>query len=396
MTRCHFLIVGGGIIGLTIAQSLLRRGVKDIVIIEKEKKIGQHASGRNSGVLHAGIYYTPNSLKARFCLEGNRMMKEYCLKNNLALRNFGKVIVSKNSDEAEMILELERRAHSCGAKAKLISSKELNEIEPYAKTVGQALYSPETAAVNPKQILACLEDELTSSGSVKIIFGAKLEEIDGNSAMTSLGLIEYEHLVNCAGAYADKISKKFGVGRGYRLVPFKGTYLKLKKTRNEIVRGNIYPVPDLRNPFLGVHLSRSFDDEVYIGPTAIPAFGRENYGLINGIEFEGLGLIMLNAKMFIVNKSFQKAVIEEPKKYIKRFVYKEAKKLVKGLQYNDIIKSSKVGIRPQLVDIRKMELVMDFKIIKGENSLHILNAISPAWTSSMSFSNYIVENHIFS
>jgi len=249
--------------------------------------------------------------------------------------------------------------------------------------------------VDSKRVLRELEKEFKESGKVKILKGKAFRYVKGSSvAVTDRGHFRFEIFVNCAGAYADRVAHAFGLAENYSILPFKGTYKKLKKEKSYLVRGNIYPVPDIRNPFLGVHFTKSYDGSVYIGPTAIPALGRENYGILKGLSVEVVNILIKNLIMFVKNERFRRIALTEPKKYVNRFFFEDIKDMVKELEPSDIIPSEKVGIRPQLVDWDKKELVMDFLVIKDSNSIHILNAISPAFTSSFAFARYIIENYI--
>ena len=272
----------------------------------------------------------------------------------------------------------------------------MKEIEPYARTVEKALYSPLTAVVDSKKVLKTLASELESSGRVKIVKGVRVKGLKESSTLkTTRGNFKFTFFINSAGAYADKLAHLFEVGKRFTIVPFKGTYKKLRKERSYLVRGNIYPVPDIRNPFLGVHFTRSYNGEVYIGPTAIPALGRENYGIIRGVDREALSILFKDLILFFANPRFRKVALTEPKKYIPRFFFKDIEPMVDGLSKEDIIPSDKVGIRPQLVDWERKELVMDFLVLKDSNSVHILNAISPAFTSAFAFAEYVVSQYVF-
>lgn len=390
--NCHTLIVGGGITGLTIARELLKKGVDDIVVVEKESSLGAHASGRNSGVLHAGIYYSPGTYKAKFCVRGNQLMREYCLDKELTLNQSGKVIVTDNS-RLDSLFELKHRADQSGARSEIIDTQGLLELEPYAARSEKALYSPNTAVFNPNQILLSIKRDLENSGKVRFVLGTSFTGVVGNTqASTTRGSIKFTDFINAAGTFADKIAHSFGVGLQYKVLPFKGTYKKLVKDRDYLVRGNIYPVPDLRNPFLGVHFTRAYDGNVYIGPTAIPAFGREEYGFLNDLSLESLSILGRDILLFFRNEGFRTAAKNETKKYFTKYVFSEAKKLVPELKIEDIEDTPKVGIRPQLVDWNNKKLVMDFIVLKDSNSLHLLNAISPAFTCSMAFAEYIVND----
>jgi L-2-hydroxyglutarate oxidase len=391
--RAEVLVVGGGILGLTLARELVARR-RGVVVIEKEDALGRHASGRNSGVLHAGIYYAPDSVKARSCLAGNRLMKAYCREKGLPLVEGGKVVVARTEEELPVLDELHRRASANGARVEMIDERALADLEPMARTVGRALWSRDTAVVDPKAVLASLRSDLEAAG-VPVVTGCLFLGLDGPSAArTTLGTIAFERLVNAAGAHCDEVARAFGVGEHLRLVPFKGIYRKLRPGASFPVRGNIYPVPDIRNPFLGVHFTRSVHGEVYVGPTAIPALGRENYGLLAGADAGAFRILAEDAALFFANARFRAVALTEPRKYVPAFFHRDAARLVRDYDPRLFPRAEKVGIRPQLVDWRTKELVMDFLVESRDGSVHVLNPISPAFTSSMALARAIVEEHL--
>jgi len=395
MYAAHTVICGAGIVGLTIARELLKAGCDDIVVFDKEPAPGKHASGRNSGVLHAGIYYDPGTLKARMCLEGNRRMQAYCERHGLPLFKSGKVIVARTEDELDTLDELKRRAEANGGVVEMIDEKRLAEIEPNAFTVDRALYSPLTSVVDPKRILRAMREELETSGKVRFFFDTRFTGTAGpNTVSTSQGNIEHKLFINAAGAYSDKVAQAFGIAQNYRLLPFKGIYRVLKKPAADRIKGSIYPVPNIKNPFLGVHFTRSVHGDVYVGPTAIPAFGRENYGILKGVDSEVPAILGLDMRLFLTNQKFRTIALEEPRKYFFKHFFKDAARLVRELDPEDMLPSAKAGIRPQLVNTGTGQLVMDFVVEEAENSIHILNSISPAFTSSMYFSELVVKEHV--
>lgn len=393
--QTQYLIIGAGVMGLTIARELLARGADRISILEKEKTVGVHASGRNSGVLHAGIYYPENSLKAKFCLEGNRLMQAYCESRGLHLLKTGKVIVAREEAELSTLKELERRARSNGARVEMLDEQQLSEVEPYAKTTRQALYSPETAVVDPQEVMQAFYQDLQNSPKVEFLFSTAFSKRLGEHRIqTSAGEFEYQTLVNAAGAYADRVAHQFDVGKEYCLLPFKGLYKKLSPEFSYLVRGNIYPVPNIHHPFLGTHFTRSAHQEIYLGPTAIPAFGRENYGVFQGIDGDFASLLFKEARLFLQSPAFRSVALTEPRKYFSSYFFREAQQLVKALKPEWLLSTSKVGIRPQLVNWSTKTLEMDFVLRSSEGAVHILNAISPAFTSSLAFSRYIVDEYL--
>jgi (S)-2-hydroxyglutarate dehydrogenase len=394
MRQADVLIVGGGIVGLTLARELLARGRENLVVIEKEPELGRHASGRNSGVLHAGIYYSPETLKARSCLRGNRLMREYCRSKGLPLLEKGKVIVARSEEELPALDELQRRAVANGARVELLDERQLEEVEPSARTCGRALFSHDTAAVDPKRVLQSLREDLEASGRVTLLLGCELVgRVGPGRVLTSQGEIAFSRLVNAAGAHCDRVARLFALARDYRLIPFKGIYRKLRPGATFPLNGNIYPVPDVRNPFLGVHFSRSVHGEVYLGPTAIPALGRENYGLLAGADAGALGLLAADALLFLRNPRFREVALSEPRKYLATFFDRDARRLVKSFDGRLFEAAQKVGIRPQLVDWRTKELVMDFLVEARDETVHVLNPISPAFTCSMDLARTVADQH---
>jgi (S)-2-hydroxyglutarate dehydrogenase len=392
--RADVLVVGGGIVGLTIARELVLAGKVDVVVLEKEPDLGRHASGRNSGVLHAGIYYAPDSAKARTCLAGNRLMRAYCEEKGLPLVASGKVVVARAEAELPTLDELHRRATANGARVRFVDERELAEIEPMARTAGKALHSLDTAVVDPKAVLRSLRADLEGSGRARLVTGCRFLGLAApDVAETTLGRIRFGRVVNAAGAWCDSVARAFGVGGHYRLIPFKGIYRKLRPGAEYRVNGNIYPVPDIRNPFLGVHFTRSVHGDVYLGPTAIPALGRENYGLFRGAGGEAFAILAADAALFLRNRQFRSVALTEPRKYLPAYFHRDASRLVRRYDPNLFEPAEKVGIRPQLVDWRTKELVMDFLVETKDVSVHVLNPISPAFTSSMELARAIVREH---
>jgi len=371
------LIVGAGIIGMTMAYEWREKNPQDeIVIIDKEAHEAFHASGKNSGILHAGFYYTADSLKAKLTARGNKLMKEFCYKHNIKVNETGKLVVAKNEDEVETLFELEKRSKSNNAGAYIISQKEAEKIDPNVKTYKYALYSPNTASVNPREICRVLKEDLENKG-VKFIFNMPFEKYNKS----------YDFLINAAGLYADKIAHQFNIGLDYTMIPFKGLYLKY--LGEDKIKTQIYPVPNIKNPFLGVHFTLMSDNTIKIGPTAIPAFWRENYAGFSRFRLdEFLEILGIEIKMFFKHKWFRDLAFYELKYYIPKNLINEAKKLVKRLRGN--FKVYPPGIRAQLVNLKTDELIMDFLVEKKENQIHILNAVSPAFTASFAFAKYVL------
>ena len=372
------LVVGAGIIGMSLAYEWQKRNPNDeIIIIDKEAHEAFHASGKNSGILHAGFYYNADSLKAKLTALGNRKMKEFCKSKNIKINETGKLVVAKNENELKILNELAKRSVLNSAGAYLITEKEAKKIDPNAKTYKFALYSPNTASVNPREVCRMLRKDLQSRG-VKFIFNMPFEKYKTS----------FDFLINAAGLYADKIAHKFNMGLNYTVIPFKGLYLKY--FGNDKIKTQIYPVPNIKNPFLGIHFTLMADETIKIGPTAIPAFWRENYIGLDRFNFkEMIEILGIETKMFLKHKWFRDLAFYEIRYYLSENLINEAKKLVYKLRGN--FKPYPPGIRAQLVDLRDYSLVMDFLIERKENQIHILNAVSPAFTASFAFGEYVLE-----
>ena len=365
-----------------------------IIILEKESKVGLHASGRNSGVLHSGIYYGSDTLKAKVCSSGAKKMQEFADEYNISYNKSGKVIIATSEDDLATIDKLIKNASENGIIAKKLNEHEVKEIEPYANPYQSGIHVPETAVIDSKTVVKKLYDLLKGKGVI-FKFNSPLlaQDKEDRAILTPRENFFYGYLYNCAGANADRIAKIFGKGLDYTMIPFKGIYYKLDPERNYLLNSSIYPVPDISLPFLGTHLTRVISGDVYIGPTAIPAFGRENYGILKGVKFnEGIKISSELLSMYIKNKSnFRLLAHTEIRKYLKPWFLKSAQELVPELNSSDLLPSNKVGIRPQLVNINTKEIEMDYIIEKTENSIHILNSISPAFTSAFSFAKLIVD-----
>jgi L-2-hydroxyglutarate oxidase LhgO len=391
MRSYDFVVIGGGIVGLTIARELSRRKAGSICLLEKEPEFGLHASGRNSGVLHAGIYYSPDSLKAKFCSRGAKAMMAYADQHGIPMQRIGKVIVAATAEDVPTVRKLYDRSLANGIRVELVDEARLREIEPEAKTCEIALYSPDTAIIDSKATLKSIAKEVLSSGVTVIKNSGALRISDRNIQIQS-GAIAFGHLINAAGLHADRVAHAMGTGERYSILPFKGIYRKLRSELASRFRGLIYPAPDLSVPFLGVHTVKTTTGEVMAGPTAIPAFGRENYGILSGIDGNSFRIGLDLAALFLKNTGgFRKMMWQEVARYDARNFLKAVQALVPFLRQEDLLGVGKIGLRAQLFDRKEKKLVMDFVIEDGPYSTHILNAISPAFTSSMVFAEVVAD-----
>jgi L-2-hydroxyglutarate oxidase LhgO len=392
-TSCDFLIVGAGVIGVAIARELRRRHRATVVVLEKEVAAGLHASGRNSGVLHAGVYYKAGTLKARLCIEGNRRMRAYCREKAIPLNDYGKVIVARTEAELPALRELHARAQANGVHVNLLDPKALKEVEPCARTVQQALYVRDTAVVNPQRVMAAMVADAEREG-VQFRYDCAWQGREGETgARTTCGAFSYGHFVNCGGLYADRIAHAYGVGRHFKILPFRGQFFRLRPESKLQVRGNIYPVPDLRNPFLGVHFTRRPEGDVTIGPSALPLLGREQYRGMSGATFgDSLTMLIYLMRLFGRNRDhFRSIAWTEMVKLTQAGFFREAENLGVGFEKADLLPGKEPGIRAQLIDVRTAELMSDFVIAPGPRSTHVLNAVSPAFTSSLPFAEHVVD-----
>ena len=393
--KYDYLVIGSGIIGLTIGYTLKKQKPSaSILILDKEPDTAYHASGRNSGVLHAGFYYTANSLKAKFTVDGNKAMKDYCRAKGLKINECGKLVVAQNEKELESLYELERRGNRNGATIKLIDERQAKEIEPNVKTFKKALHSPNTASIDPKEVCENLKQDLLALG-VKFSFSTKYLGNTNNVVQTTAGDFAAKKIINCSGLYADVVAHSFGFSKKYTLIPFKGLYLKYTKNKTD-VKTNIYPVPNLKNPFLGVHFTKTVDGSIKIGPTAIPAFWRENYHFNTNFDAgELISILGHEAKLFLKNSfGFRDLAFEEMRKYNKAYFVKLACDMVESIDPNGFTEFTRPGIRAQLLDKHTLALVQDFVVEADAHSVHVLNAVSPAFTCAFPFAEYVVGEYL--
>jgi L-2-hydroxyglutarate oxidase len=387
-----FLIIGGGVIGVCLALEARRRHpASRVTVIEKEKNCGEHASGRNSGVLHAGFYYTADSLKARFTREGNSAMTAYCQERGLRINRCGKLVVAKNEQELDGLAELLRRGTVNGVELREVTEREAREIEPRVKTCDKALFSPTTSSVDPTEVMRALVQDARNAG-IDIRTDTSYLGRDGSGVRTSRGSLPAGYVVNAAGLYADRIAADFGFSRDYRIIPFKGLYLYADEPVGAI-RTHIYPVPDLRNPFLGVHFTVTAHGKIKIGPTAIPAFWREHYsGLRNFRLGELAEIVTQEMRLWWRNEfDFRRLAREELAKYSRVRMARLASELATGVDPRRYRVRGAPGLRAQLFNVRTRRLEMDFRFEGDRTSFHVLNAVSPAFTCAMPFTRFLFD-----
>ena len=392
--KADYLIIGGGVVGLAIAKELKSRfPTSTVAVLEKEPALALHASGRNSGVLHAGFYYSPESLKAKLTRDGNERMRNFCIENGLPLLETGKVVVAQRQEDVPVLSELHRRGVANGVDVELVDPDRLATLEPLAETIDLALWSPRTAVADPASVALALESNLRKAG-VDFYFNQQVSKIKSHSLTTKNGdEFEFGHLVNAAGLYSDVMAKELGFGERYSMIPFIGLYFYAPALKGTLGR-HIYPTPDPRNPFLGVHFTKTAHGDVKVGPTAIPILSREQYGFFEGLKASELLGILANYPRFIGSKHHDvwSLVKTELPKLSRKHLLGQAAKLTSKIDVSKFAVPGKPGIRAQLFDKREAKLEMDFVIEGDENSTHVLNAVSPGWTSCFSFAEYVVND----
>ena len=392
VVSADLVVIGGGVVGLSLADSWLSRHPSDTVVVyDKEDHLAAHASGRNSGVLHAGFYYAPDSLKARLTRDGNEMLKEFCRERGVALRETGKVVVTTSESQLPTLMTLLERGRANGVELELIDERGLAELEPLARTVESALWSPNTAVASPAGVVEALADRVRERGG-RVVLGNEVTGAGPGWVMSVLeGRVVAGHIINAAGLYADTVAHWFSFGQDYRMLPFKGLYWYGNWEPGRLQR-HVYPVPDPRNPFLGVHLTVTVDGRAKIGPTAIPALWREDYGGVNGLRGDELWDVVRSYPRFLTSKHHDVPGLlrAELPKYSRSYLVKQAAALVPSVRPSDFTERGKPGVRAQLLHVPSGKLEMDFVVEGDEQSTHMLNAVSPAWTSSLAVADYVV------
>lgn len=384
-------VIGGGIVGLALADALLAvRPGGSVVVLDKEQHLGAHASGRNSGVLHAGFYYSPDSLKARLTRRGNVLLHEFCEEHDLPVRRCGKLVVAQHSDELPALDTLLSRAKANGVPVESVDEKQARELEPLARTAGRALWSPTTSSASPQAVLDALAGRVRRRGGA-VVLGAEVRAARPGVVSTGTETFSVGHVVNAAGLQADRVAQWFGMCDDYAVLPFKGLYWYGSWAPGRLQR-HVYPVPDSRNPFLGVHLTVTVDGRAKIGPTAIPALWREAYGGLQGISRREIAETSRLYVRFLrsPHHDVPGLVRAELPKYWRRRLVAQAARLVPDVRPQDFTERGRPGVRAQLLHLPTRRLEMDFVVRGDANSTHVLNAVSPAWTSSLAVAEHVV------
>ncbi|WP_297159981.1 L-2-hydroxyglutarate oxidase [Thermogemmatispora sp.] len=406
MQRYDLIIVGAGLVGLATAREYLRRrpGLR-LLVLEKEPRIAAHQSSHNSGVLHTGIYYAPGSLKARACVAGHRAMLAFCREHGIPFQLCGKVIVALTEEELPRLQALYERGQRNGVQGlELIGPERLREIEPAAAGL-RAIYSPNTGIVDFRRVATALASEITAKGAHlrlnsqvvgllpradEVVVQIRRQEL---AVLGEPGSREEElrahAVITCAGLYSDRLARLTGDDGGLRIVPFRGDYYLLRPEKRHLVRGLIYPVPDPRFPFLGVHLTLRPDGEVWVGPNAVLALAREGYGRWQLNLRELWETLSYSGFWRLARRYWRMGLAEFYRDYVKGAYVRQVQRYVPALTEGDLLPGPS-GVRAQAL-APDGSLVDDFVIRRGQRVLHVQNAPSPAATSSLVIAQMIVD-----
>lgn len=391
--RSDLTVVGAGVIGLAVARELIARhpGLR-ICVLERESRVAAHQSGHNSGVIHAGVYYAPGSLKARLCVEGARDLYAFCVEREIPHDRCGKLILATSAAELGRLDELERRARRSGVPGlRRVGPAEVTELEPHARAVA-GLHSPTTGIVDFAAVVLALADEVRRDG---VSIGLGCGVLDVTSAGGRLGLRhargthETRAAVFCAGAWADRLAVRAGADPDPRIVPFRGAYLALVEPRRHLVRGLVYPVPDPRLPFLGVHFTRTMTGTVLIGPSALVVGARDAYRVGRVRAADLADTLSWPGSWRMLRRNRRAALVELGHAALPRTLVRAAARLIPGLVLADV-EVAFAGVRAQAVG-RDGRLVDDFAFSRTDRALHVRNAPSPGATSALAIARHVAD-----
>ena len=386
------IVIGGGIIGTATALSLKNKHNLNIIIIETEKELASHQTGNNSGVIHSGLYYKPGSLKAKNCTEGRDLLYHFCEEHNIKFERCGKLVIAIDKSQLAAMEELYNRGIANGLSGiKKLKAEEIKDYEPNAKGI-TGLFVPQTGIVDYKKVTDEYGNIFIKKGG-QIETGCKFISLKNyNSELvveTTKGEFKTKFLVNCGGLYCDIIAKLCGVNPGLQIVPFRGEYYKLKKEKEYLVKNLIYPVPDPRFPFLGVHFTRMINGGVEAGPNAVLAFKREGY-LKSSFSFSDTSRMFFYLGFWkMASKYYRMGIGEFYRSFNKKAFVRALQKLVPAIQMEDI-EPGGAGVRAQALEANG-KLVDDFRIVEANRMVHVLNAPSPAATASLSIGRTIAD-----
>jgi (S)-2-hydroxyglutarate dehydrogenase len=390
--RLDVVVIGAGIVGLATAYQLQRAfpGLK-MAMVDKEDRVGVHQTGHNSGVLHSGIYYKPGSLKARNCRDGKAEMERFCEEHDVAYETCGKVIVATSENERPLLDRIRQRGEANGVQCDLIDAQRLGELEPHVAGI-EALHVPEAGIVDYVAVCDRLRSIIEANGT-PIRLGSRVTDIharpDGTTVETSKGELRAKLIVNCAGLHCDRVAKLAGSQPASQIVPFRGEYYMLKRNCHHLCRNLIYPVPDPSFPFLGVHFTRMVGGHVECGPNAVLAFAREGYRMRDVNPRDLFGSLAYPGFLRLARMHWRAGCGEMLRSISKRAFVRALQRLVPDIT-GDALEPAPAGVRAQALR-RDGSLVDDFEIVDSPAGVHVINAPSPAATSSLSIGRHIAS-----
>ena len=385
-------VIGGGIVGVATALALSKTCSGKIVILEKEGELAKHQTGHNSGVIHSGLYYKPGSLKALNCKKGRDMLYTFLKKENIPHDKCGKLVVATNDEEIPYLIKLMERGKENGLKGlKLLTEAEIKEYEPHVAGVKGMLVN-ETGIVDYTVVTEKFGEIFEKNGGV-IKLNSKVKKITRNEGgiilHTPKSKIKCKSLINCAGLFSDRIAKMAGIDPGLKIIPFRGEYYEVKESHHHLVKNLIYPVPDPKFPFLGVHFTRMIGGGVEAGPNAVTAFKREGYKKLNISIRDMLDFALYGGFWKMAKKNWRISIDEYKRSFFKPIFVKSLQKLIPEIK-GEHLESCPAGVRAQALEPDGF-LVDDFRIVEAENMVHVLNAPSPAATAALSIGESISE-----
>lgn len=389
--RCDVAVVGGGLVGAATAMALAERGTA-VTVLEAEDRLGAHQSGHNSGVIHSGLYYKPGSLKARLCVEGARALYQLCEEEGIAHERCGKLVMATETEELPRLDELERRGHANGLTGlRRLRAEEIAEVEPHAKGIA-ALHLPSTGIVDYKGVVQAYGRRIQAKGG-QVLTGTRVTGVRANGSglvvETTRGAVSAKRLVNCAGLQSDRVARLCGAQPDVRIVPFRGEYYELVPGKRDLVRGLIYPVPDPRFPFLGVHLTKMIKGGVEAGPNAVLALKREGYRWTDVSFRDTLEVAGWPGTWALAARFWKIGAYEVWRSLMKSAFVRDLQRLVPAIRSEDVYRAG-AGVRAQALE-RSGALVDDFRIVESPNAVHVLNAPSPGATASIAIGRQIAE-----
>ena len=387
------LIIGAGIVGLATALEATRRFPKmRLVIVEKESHVAAHQTGHNSGVIHSGLYYKPGSLKARNCVAGAESMKRFCSENGIPFEECGKLVIATGAEEVPRLEALHERGNANGVPGlRMMGREQFREFEPHCEGL-RALHVPSTGIVDYIAVAQKYAELIRQAGG-EIVLRAQViglrDDNGGNIVETQAGAFRARYVVNCAGLYSDAITRMAGIEINLEIVPFRGEYYEVRPERRHLIRNLIYPVPDPRFPFLGVHFTRRVNASVEAGPNALLAFRREGYNGASPDMSEAVEMLRFPGFWKMARKYWRMGMAEQYRAWVKPAFTKALQKMVPELQESDLAPGGS-GVRAQAVDA-KGNLVDDFHFVHSGRMIHVCNVPSPAATASLEIGREIVE-----